>query len=190
MPFLLEWSSGALNKSVMLELGWILLADTQTIEDLIWQKWSKLIVTTPSFYNYVCPNRLAESTLGMSCGGGRPMSHFLFSFPRAGAAPGQVPECITVMVTMALWKASCPDSWACAPHQPFHLLLPNDSTFWLSPYPVPANQRWQGMLGPRQNAAHSLVLFGHSESQRWPCVKDGICLGGAVVFWFAFDGCF
>lgn len=51
-----------------LELGWILLADTQTIEDLCLQKWSNLIVTALSFYNYVCPNRLAESALGMSSG--------------------------------------------------------------------------------------------------------------------------
>lgn len=32
------------------------------------------------------------------------MHHFLFSFPRARAASRQVSECITMMVTMALWK--------------------------------------------------------------------------------------
>lgn len=57
------------------------------------------------FYNSVPPNRLAATLLEMrriSSGGSRPMYHFLFFFPRARAAPRQVSECITVMVTMAL----------------------------------------------------------------------------------------
>lgn len=45
---------------------------------------------------------VAETILEMSSGGGFPVYHFLFSFPRAGAAPRQVSECVTMMVTMAL----------------------------------------------------------------------------------------
>lgn len=80
---------------------------------------------------------------------------------------------------MALWKASCPGFWACAPHYPLHPLLPNDSSCKHSSYPEPANQRWRRMLSPCQSVAHSLALSGHSESQCRP-----LCLG-----WDLFKRC-
>lgn len=103
-------------------------------------------------------NELAKTIHAMWSGGSFLMYDFLFFFPRARAALRQVPECITVRVTMAPWKASCPGFWALCPntshsihYDPITALLG-----FLRSYPEPANWRGSGMLGPCQNVAHSL----------------------------------
>lgn len=122
------------------------------------------------------------------------MYDFLFFFPRARAALRQVPECITVRVTMAPSKASCPGFWALCPntshsihYDPITALLG-----FLRSYPQTANWRWFGMLGPCQNVAHSLGFIRlRQKSVKASVLRDEIISrrcrdeGGVVVSQYA-----
>lgn len=124
-------------------------------------------------------NRWEESSSGGSC----PMYHFLFSFPRARAAPRQVSECVTVMVTMVLWKASSPGFWTCAPHQPLHPLplLPNE---WLLAPLLPRTSQSERTVECSVLAKMLPTLWFYQVEAKvsvGPCVWDGICLGDAMM---------
>lgn len=142
-------------------------------------------------------NTWGETVLEMrriSSGGSCPMYHFLFSFPRARAAPRQASECITVMVTMALWKASVLASGPVPRTSHFIHYCPMTvvvSTPLTQNQPISDDME---RLALAKNVAHSLVLSGSSKSQcrplclRWDLFRRCSAGGCAVVFKCTF-GC-
>lgn len=113
------------------------------------------------------------------------MYHFLFSFPRAKAAPRQVFECVTVMVTMALRKTPLVLARACAPHTPATSSIISQ---WQSlqadllPRTSPSQTMWNARLSPT-----FCPLSGRTKSQ--PCVGDRICLADALMedVWLCYE---
>lgn len=146
------------------QYGWQILKVQKLCRKIQLETWLNVIANILSSIIMFPLTGWLKAILGMrriSSGGRCPVYHFLFSFPRASAAPRQVSECVTMMVTMVLWKASCPGFWACALHQPLYPLLPNDSGCFTQNQPI---RNEVECPGPCQNVASSGFIWSQQKS--------------------------